>query len=144
MTTLPRILLAALLAAAAAGGCGDGNDTPPGVAATTLDALRAARDAPYGVPETGDVGLTVRISLAATAYAQLSDEQLLAWAELWRDARARADRPRVDCEEPAPEGGVSRVNLFDRIPKDGFCVAYAKDMEGLANAKVRAFLESVR
>ena len=111
---------------------------------TTLAALRASQATAYGVPDIGDVGLTVRTSLAATKWSRLTDDQLLAWARIWSAVRAQDERPFVGYEIADADGSRVRLNLFDQSPRDGFCVAWAlAPGDGEAPARVRSFLSGL-
>lgn len=101
----------------------------PSADSTNLAALQASRAEPYGAPDLG-VSLTVRASLAAVEWSQLSDEQLLAWARIWSEVRSDEDAAR-----PRPE-------VFDRSPRDGFCVARALERTGdELPEEIRSFFE---
>ena len=111
---------------------------------TTLAALGASQATGYGVPDIGDVGLTVVISLAATKWSRLTDDQLLAWASIWSAVRADDDRPFVGYEITDADESRSRLNLFDQSPRDGFCVAWALALgDGEVPVRVRSFLDGL-
>lgn len=110
-----------------------------------LAELQASQSRAYAVPAVGDTQFTVHAAFAAVLWAELDADQLTSWAHTWHGVRDAEDRPTVYYDVRDADGRVRRTNLFDKSPKDGFCVAQALSMHGTPhrNEQVRVALEDI-
>ena len=103
--------------------------------------LRASQTSGYAVPHgAGGYAFTMSASMAAVRWAKLDEAQLRSWWQLWSAMQGEADCP----QQTYHEADGRAANLFDRSPRDGFCVAFAQRKAGdLTQSQLVAFFDRI-
>ena len=103
--------------------------------------LLSSQTADYGVPQgAGSLAFTMSVSMAAVRWAKLDEAQLRSWWQLWSAMQGEADRPQQNYHDADGKA----ANLFDRSPRDGFCVAFAQRKAGdLTQSQLVAFFDQI-
>ena len=98
--------------------------------------LATACSAPQGsptntaVPVIQDLELCLHTAMAAISWAKLDPLDRELWEVVWDTAIAVEEAPSQTYSITQPDGTQAHRNLFERSPKDGYCVAFAHYQTG--------------
>jgi len=98
--------------------------------------LAVACTAPRGsrsstaIPLIEDQELCLHTAMAAVAWSKLHPSDRELWSVVWDTAIALQEAPTQTYCIEHPDGTQARLNLFERSPKDGYCVAFAHYQTG--------------